>query len=60
MKKILFCTVLAVSSAFMCSCGSTWTITGNEMTIVKCDTDTIAPAGSFIMIPDTVSPDIVE
>lgn len=59
MKKILFCTVLAAATACMCSCGSTWTITGNEMTIVKCETDTIAPAGSYIMIPDSL-PETVE
>ncbi len=51
MKKILFCAVLGF---IFCSCGSTWNIEGNNMTIVKCESDTIAPAGSYLMLPDTV------
>lgn len=53
MRKLVF--LLAAGLAvFVCSCGSSWTIEGNNMTIIKCDTDTIAPAGSYIMLPDSM------
>lgn len=51
MKKIIVL-FFACVSVLLCSCGSTWSIEGNNMTIIKCDTDTIAPAGSFIMLPE--------
>lgn len=54
MKKILFFAVLGFVCVGFCSCGSTWNIEGNNMTITKCDVDTIAPAGSYLMIPGTV------
>lgn len=54
-KKLNFFLVVAVllCSYLLPSCGSSWNIEGNNMTIIKCDTDTIAPAGSFIMLPDS-------
>lgn len=52
MKKIIVL-FFACVSVLLCSCGSSWTIEGNNMTIIKCDVDTIAPAGSFIMLPDS-------
>lgn len=52
MRKLVF--LLAAGLAVcVCSCGSSWNIEGNNMTIIKCDTDTIAPAGSYIMLPDS-------
>lgn len=56
-KKFLFCSVglLALSLvSVLSSCGSSWKIEGNNMTIIKCDVDTIAPAGSYLMLPDTL------
>ena len=56
-KKFLFCCVglLAFSLlSVLSSCGSSWKIEGNNMTIIKCDVDTIAPAGSYLMLPDTL------
>lgn len=56
-KKFLFCCVglLALSLvSVLSSCGSSWKIEGNNMTIIKCDVDTIAPAGSYLMLPDTL------
>ena len=56
MKRFIFvvftATVLVCS---MASCGSSWTIEGNNMTIIKCENDTLAPAGSFIMLPDSLT-----
>lgn len=45
-KKIVLLSLLAVS---VCSCGSTWTISGNEVIIEKCHRDTIVPAGTVIL-----------
>ena len=56
MKKFyVFCVVIAavISGIVFTSCGSSWEISGNNMTIIKAHTDTIAPAGSFIMLPDS-------
>ena len=56
MKKFyVLCVVLAVviSGMVFTACGSSWEISGNNMTIIKAQTDTIAPAGSFIMLPDS-------
>lgn len=56
-KKCLFCCagLLAFSLAsVLSSCGSSWKIEGNNMTIIKCEADTIAPAGSYLMLPDTL------
>lgn len=53
MKKLFLFSLAAVIAVAVSSCGSSWTIEGNNMTIIKCDTDTIAPAGSFIMLPDS-------
>ena len=52
MKKLCLFGAAAVIAVAVSSCGSTWSIEGNNMTIIKCDTDTIAPAGSFIMLPE--------
>ena len=52
-SSIKFCAVLACLFA-CCSCGSSWNIEGNNMTIVKCETDTVAPAGSYLMLPDSL------
>lgn len=57
MKKVFkFCLALAVVGCVVsvCSCGSSWNIEGNNMVIYKVHTDTIAPAGSYILVPDSV------
>ena len=56
MKKFYFlCVVFAfvIAGVVVTSCGSQWEISGNNMTIIKVQNDTIAPAGSFIMLPDS-------
>ena len=56
MKKfyaICVVTAAVISVTVFASCGSSWEISGNNMTIIKAQTDTIAPAGSFIMLPDS-------
>lgn len=56
MKRFIFVAFTAtVLVHMMTACGSSWTIEGNNMTIIKCDNDTIAPAGSFIMLPDSLT-----
>lgn len=52
MKKLIFC--CAVMCVILSSCGSSLNIEGNNMTIIKCETDTVAPAGSYLMLPDSV------
>lgn len=53
MRKIVLCvSVLGLMSA-VCSCGSSWTIEGNNMVINKVSTDTIVPAGSYVIYPDS-------
>lgn len=55
MKRFIFVVFTAiVLVCSMTSCGSSWTIEGNNMMIIKCNNDTIAPAGSFIMLPDSL------
>ena len=36
------------------SCGSNWTIEGNNLVIHRAECDTIAPAGSYIFFPDSI------
>ena len=56
MKRFIFVAFTATVLVYMMTaCGSSWTIEGNNMTIIKCDNDTIAPAGSFIMLPDSLT-----
>lgn len=45
-KKIVLFSLLVMG---VCSCGSTWTISGNEVIIEKCHRDTIVPAGTLII-----------
>lgn len=54
MKKLKILLVCAVMACVFFSCGSSWTIEGNNMTIIKVDRDTIAPAGSYLMLPDSL------
>lgn len=52
-KKVLlisFCVLFALSFA---SCGSSWEVSGNNITITRVSNDTIVPAGTLI-IQDTV------
>lgn len=56
-SKFFFCCVLVaalVTAVVVSSCGSNWTIEGNNLVIHRVDCDTIAPAGSYIMYPDSV------
>lgn len=45
-KKIVLLSLLVVS---VCSCGSSWNISGNSITIEKCHQDTVVPAGTVIL-----------
>lgn len=49
MKKILFIPCVVIAISFMASCGSSWEISGNQIEIHKCQTDTVVPAGTIIM-----------
>lgn len=48
-----FCAVCAViiASVFITACGSSWEFHGNKVNIIRVDKDTVAPAGSYIMMP---------
>lgn len=56
MKKFyLFTLLVAVAiSVVVISCGSRWSIQGNNMYINKLDKDTIVPAGSYVITEDTL------
>lgn len=49
MKKLLIIPCVVIASCFVASCGSSWEISGNQVEIHKCQTDTIVPAGTIIM-----------
>ena len=51
-RLTLICAVLTAFALVITSCGSSWTIEGNNMTIIKVETDSIAPAGSYLILPD--------
>lgn len=57
-KALYFLLVLIVLTAFaaimMSACGSHWSFSGNNVTVVAVDNDTIAPRGSFLLLPDSV------
>lgn len=56
-SKFFFVCVLVVTlvtTVVVSSCGSNWTIEGNNLIIHRVDCDTIAPAGSYIMFPDSL------
>lgn len=62
MKKLALTSIKKVLTLFfglffllvlVTSCGSTWNIEGNNMYIQKVDRDTVAPAGTFIVYPDS-------
>lgn len=52
-KNILFAAVMGLL-ATICSCGSSWNIEGNNMVINKVNTDTIVPAGCYVIYPDSL------
>lgn len=52
---LLILIVLTASVAVMFpACGSHWSFSGNRVTVVAVDNDTVAPKGSFILLPDSV------
>lgn len=57
-KALYILLVLIVLTAFaavmMSACGSHWSFSGNNVTVVAVDNDTIAPRGSFLLLPDSV------
>lgn len=53
-KKFLFCAFCACCSLLCLSCGSTWEISGNNIEVSVCESDTIVPAGTIIMKVDTM------
>lgn len=52
-KKVLLVSFCASCALFFASCGSSWEISGNNVTITKVPCDTIVPAGTLV-ITDTV------
>lgn len=54
MKKIILCVSAVSLLATVCSCGSSWNIEGNNMVINKVNTDTIVPAGCYVIYPDSL------
>lgn len=55
-KFFLICLFVAVLvyALVIVSCGSTWNISGNNVTIQKLEADTVVPAGSFVIYPDSI------
>lgn len=53
MKKSILCVSVLGLLTSVCSCGSTWNIEGNNMVVNKVHTDTIVPAGCFVIYPDS-------
>lgn len=54
MEKIVLCVSVLGMLATVCSCGSSWKIEGNNMVINKVNTDTIVPAGCYVIFPDSL------
>lgn len=54
MKKSILCISVLSLLATVCSCGSSWNIEGNNMVINKVNTDTIVPAGCYVIYPDSL------
>lgn len=46
LKNLFLLSLLVVS---VCSCGSSWNISGNKVIIEKCQQDTVVPAGTVIL-----------
>ena len=55
-KFYILCVFLAlVIATVFISCGSNWTISGNNLIITPLEHDSIVPAGSYIITPiDTI------
>lgn len=49
MKRLVLFGIVGLMTAGLCSCGSTWTISGNNVTVHKLETDTVIPAGSYVI-----------
>lgn len=54
MKKIVSCISAVCLLATVCSCGSSWNIEGNNVVVNKVKTDTIVPAGCYVIYPDSL------
>lgn len=52
-KKVLLISFCALFTLSFASCGSSWDVSGNNITITRVSSDTIVPAGTLI-IQDTV------
>lgn len=55
-KFFCMCMLVAAlaTTVVVSSCGSNWTIEGNNLVIHRAECDTIAPAGSYIFFPDSI------
>lgn len=55
MKKLLLCVVLFACLGFsLSSCGSSWNVEGNNVTVTVCDTDTVVPRGTILITGDSL------
>lgn len=51
---LILIALTAFAAVMLSACGSHWSFSGNNVTVVAVDNDTVAPKGSFILLPDTV------
>lgn len=49
MKTLLLVSVVSVLGTVCVSCGSNWTIEGNQINVTRCVVDTVVPAGTVIL-----------
>ena len=53
-KKVIILCVALLGVAFLTGCGSTWEISGNNMTVTKLEKPTELPAGTIVITVDTL------
>ena len=55
MKNYLLFVVLFVCfGCCLSSCGSSWNVEGNDVTVTVCDTDTVVPRGTILITGDSL------
>ncbi len=52
--NFLMLLIVLVASMSLTSCGSNWTISGNNVTVSVATTDTIVKKGTIIVTPDSL------
>lgn len=51
-KFFVLCVFVAlIIATVVISCGSSWTITGNNLIITPLEQDSVIPAGSYVLTP---------